>query len=171
MKQLIYAVLLAILLSNACNSSKRVNIREILRDNRQTEELEAQFFDVSKENKQGFALPGLDHGLIQSPINILTKTVAHVDSRTITVRYKDEVDAVANLGHTIQLYFAEGSTISAHGKTFYFKQMHAFLSFILYPLPASSIQAIPDGMFDDTRNMPFSALHQNCYRFLQYFCS
>ena len=124
MKQLIYVILLSILLSTACNSSKRINIREILQDNRQTEELEAQFFDVSEENKHGFALPGLDHGLIQSPINVLTKTVANVDSRTINVRYKDEVNAITNMGHTVQLYFAKGSTISAHGKTFQFKQMH-----------------------------------------------
>jgi len=62
--------------------------------------------------------------LIQSPINVLTKTVANVDSRTINVRYKDEVNAITNMGHTVQLYFAKGSTISAHGKTFQFKQMH-----------------------------------------------
>jgi len=64
MKQLIYVILLSILLSTACNSSKEtdiskilqddkqaeelkeINIRKILQDNRQTEELEAQFFDV-----------------------------------------------------------------------------------------------------------------------------
>ena len=124
MKQIFYVILLATLLTTACNTDKRANIRKILQDNRQTEELEAQFFDVSKENKQGVALPGLDHGLIQSPINVLTKTVANVDSRTINVRYKDEVNAITNMGHTVQLYFAKGSTISAHGKTFQFKQMH-----------------------------------------------
>ncbi len=151
MKQIFYVILLAFLLSTACNSSKRINIRKILQDNRQTEELEAQFFDVSKENKQGFALPGLDHGLIQSPINVLTKSVEHVDSRTITVRYKDEVDAVANLGHTIQLYFAEGSTISAHGKTFQFKQMHFHtpsehqLDGMTYPMEMHIVNAAEDG--------------------------
>jgi carbonic anhydrase len=124
MKQIFYVILLATLLTTACNTDKRANIRKILQDNRQTEELEAQFFDVSEENKHGFALPGLDHGLIQSPINVLTKTVANVDSRTINVRYKDEVNAITNMGHTVQLYFAKGSTISAHGKTFQFKQMH-----------------------------------------------
>lgn len=150
MKQIIYVIILSILLSTACNSSKRINIRKILQDNRQTEELEAQFFDVSKENKQGFAMPGLDHGLIQSPINILTKSVEHVDSRTITVRYKDEVDAVANLGHTIQLHFAEGSTIMAHEKTFQFKQMHFHtpsehqLDGMTYPMEMHIVNAAED---------------------------
>ncbi len=124
MKQLLYVTILAILLTTACNSDKKINTSTTLQNNRQTEEFEADFHDISAENKQGFALPGLDHGLIQSPINILTKTVAHVDNRAITVRYKDEVNAIANLGHTIQLHFAEGSTIMAHGKTFNFKQMH-----------------------------------------------
>jgi len=150
MKRLTYAVMLAILLTTACNIDKRVSVKKILHDNRQTEELEAKFFDVSKENKHGFALPGLDHGLIQSPINILTKTVANVDSRTINVRYKDEVDSITNLGHTIQLHFAEGSTISAHGKTFHFKQMHFHtpsehqLDGITYPMEMHIVNTAED---------------------------
>lgn len=124
MKQLFYVILLAILLTTSCNLDKRINTNTALQDNRHTEGIKAEPHEISVEKKQGVALPGLDHGLIQSPINILTKTVEHVDTRTITVSYKDEVDAVANLGHTIQLHFAEGSTIIAHGKTFYFKQMH-----------------------------------------------
>ncbi len=117
MKRLKYIILLAILLITACNSDKIINPGTTLRDNLPSEEFEA-------EHEYGFALPGLDHGLIQSPINILTKNVANVDSRTINVRYRDEVNAITNLGHTIQLYFAEGSTIMAHDKTFQFKQMH-----------------------------------------------
>jgi len=115
MKQLIYIILLATLLTTACNLDKKIDIGTTLQNKRHTEEFSAESHNISSEHKRGFILPGLDHGLIQSPINILTKTVEHVDSRTITVRYKDEVDAVANMGHTIQLHFAEGSTIAAHG--------------------------------------------------------
>jgi hypothetical protein len=67
MKQLIYVILLLFLLTTACNSDKKINTSTTLQDNRQSEKFEA-------DRKQGFALPGLDHGLIQSPINILTKT-------------------------------------------------------------------------------------------------
>ena len=150
MKQLIYVLLLAFLLTTACNSDKKINISTTLQNNRQTEDFEVESHDIAEENKQGFALPGLDHGLIQSPINILTKTVAHVDSRTITVRYKDEVDAVANLGHTIQLHFADGSTIVAHGKTFHFKQMHFHtpsehqLDGMTYPMEMHIVNAAED---------------------------
>ncbi|GJQ60455.1 MAG: hypothetical protein SCALA701_32560 [Candidatus Scalindua sp.] len=79
---------------------------------------------VPSRKELGAILPGLKHGLIQSPINILTKNVDHVGSRAINVNFKDEVESVENLGNTIQLNFAEGSTITAHGKIFHFKQMH-----------------------------------------------
>ncbi len=164
MKQLIYVILLAILLTTACNSDKKINTSTTLQNNRQTEEFEAEFHDKSTENKQGFALPGLDHGLIQSPINILTKTVAHVDNRAITVRYKDEVDAVANLGHTIQLHFAEGSTIVAHGKIFYFKQMHFHtpsehqLDGMTFPMEMHIVNAAEDGETGVTEYLVISIL-------------
>jgi len=150
MKQSIYVILLATLLTIACNLDKKINTGTTLQNNRHTDEFEAESHDISAGNKQGFALPGLDHGLIQSPINILTKTVAHVDSRAITVRYKDEVDAVANLGHTIQLHFAEGSMIIAHGKIFYFKQMHFHtpsehqLDGMTYPMEMHIVNAAKD---------------------------
>jgi len=80
--------------------------------------------NTSTNREDGVILPGLEHGLIQSPINILTKTVEHVGHRAIAVSFKDEVESVENLGHTIQLNFAEGSKITALGKIFHFKQMH-----------------------------------------------
>ncbi len=124
MNKLIYVILLATSLITACNSEKIINPDTTIRNIRLSEELVAEHQDIATEHEQGLTLPGLDHGLIQSPINILTKSVANVDSRTINVRYKYDVNTITNLGHTIQLYFAEGSTIMAHNKTFQFKQMH-----------------------------------------------
>ena len=150
MKKLIYVILLVIILTTACNSDKSINTGTALLDNRQPEKFESESHDVSAESRQGFALPGLDHGLIQSPINILTKIVEHVDNRAISVKYKDEVDTITNLGHTIQLHFAEGSTISAHGKTFHFKQMHFHtpsehqLDGMTYPMEMHIVNAAHD---------------------------
>lgn len=124
MKQLIYIPLLIILLITACNTDKITSPGTSLQSSEHYNKPNKQTHDIDAGHKRGFALPGLDHGLIQSPINILTKSVEHVDSRTINVRYKDDVNAITNLGHTIQLHFAEGSTIMAHDKTFQFKQMH-----------------------------------------------
>lgn len=164
MKQLFYVILLAILLTTACNTDKRINTNSTLRNNGQAEEFYAKSHDVAAEHEHSFALPGLDHGLIQSPINILTSTVAHVDSRAINVRYKDEVDTITNLGHTIQLHFAEGSTIVAHGKTFNFKQMHFHtpsehqLDGMTYPMEMHIVNAAEDGESGEIEYLVISIL-------------
>ncbi|MHC4268703.1 MAG: carbonic anhydrase family protein [Planctomycetota bacterium] len=125
MKRLIYLAFLIILFPVACNLETRTN------NNITSRQVEKEVYESTNHNhiapskkRDGTILPGLEHGLIQSPINILTKTVEHVENRAIAVSFKDEVEAVENLGHTIQLDFAEGSTITAHGKIFRFKQMH-----------------------------------------------
>ncbi len=164
MKRLIYAVLLATLLTTACNSNKIVNPGTTIRESRPSEEFGAEPHDIAAEQEHGFALPGLDHGLIQSPINILTKTVENVDSRTINVRYKDEVDSIMNLGHTIQLHFAEGSTISAHDKTFHFKQMHFHtpsehqLDGMTFPMEMHIVNAAEDGKNGEAEYLVVSIL-------------
>ncbi len=125
MKKLFNLVFLIILFPNACNLETRTN------NDITSRQVEEQVYESTNHNHitpskkvNGTILPGLEHGLIQSPINILTKTVEHVGNRAISVSFKDEVEAVENLGHTIQLDFAKGSTITAHGKVFNFKQMH-----------------------------------------------
>tara|TARA_B100001964_G_scaffold230938_1_gene284998 strand:+ start:318 stop:1133 length:816 start_codon:yes stop_codon:yes gene_type:complete len=164
MKRLTYAVLLATLLTTACNSDKLINSDTIHPNNEQADKFDSKPHDLSAKHNHGFALPGLDHGLIQSPINILTKTVENVDSRTINVRYKDEVDSITNLGHTIQLHFAEGSTISAHGKTFHFKQMHFHtpsehqLDGIAYPMEMHIVNAAENVENSETEYLVVSIL-------------
>lgn len=79
----------------------------------------------SSHNKAGlYILPELDHGLIQSPINIRSFREENTNTHEITFHYQDHIKAVENLGHTVQLDFEEGSTISYEGITYDFKQMH-----------------------------------------------
>jgi len=69
--------------------------------------------------------PVLDPGQHQSPINIFTKTtLKEFEDQHFVIHFQDKVNAVENLGHTIQLDFAQGSTITANGITYAFKQMH-----------------------------------------------
>jgi carbonic anhydrase len=70
-----------------------------------------------------YLMPGLDHGLLQSPINILSKET-ETGRHDITVNIKDEITKVENLGHTVQLDFKEGNTITIDQKTYEFKQIH-----------------------------------------------
>ncbi len=60
----------------------------------------------------------------QSPINILSFNADKEGMHNITFNFKDEINAVENLGHTVQLDFEEGSTITVDDETFDFKQLH-----------------------------------------------
>jgi len=70
-----------------------------------------------------YSLPGLKHGLLQSPINILSDQ-SEIGKHNITFNFKDKINKVQNLGHTVQLDFEPGSTVKTGGKTFEFKQIH-----------------------------------------------
>lgn len=86
-------------------------------------EIKATAPDANTKMQQGYALPGLDHGFEQSPINIISSK-SKEGKHKITLRYKDEINKIENLGHTVQLDFQEGSTITVDDTTFVFKQCH-----------------------------------------------
>lgn len=73
--------------------------------------------------KKGLIMPGLEHGFDQSPINI-SSTSNEEGEHTIELHFKDEVNKIENLGHTVQLDFADGSTIYNDDTAFNFKQCH-----------------------------------------------
>jgi carbonic anhydrase len=70
-----------------------------------------------------YSLPGLKHGLLQSPINILSDQ-SERGKHNVTFNFKDQINKVQNLGHTVQLDFEAGSTVNVDGKIFEFKQIH-----------------------------------------------
>jgi len=79
--------------------------------------------DAEVKKQQGYILPGLDHGFEQSPINIIS-SANESGKHQITLFFEDEVNKIENLGHTVQLDFAEGSSIIQDDTTFNFKQCH-----------------------------------------------
>ena len=79
----------------------------------------------SPHNEAGLYIqPELGHGHMQSPINIRSFKERASNGHQITLNYKDEIKAVENLGHTVQLDFKAGSTVSYEGIKYDFKQMH-----------------------------------------------
>lgn len=60
----------------------------------------------------------------QSPINILSFSQDSAVTHNITLNFRDEVNAVENLGHTVQLDMRTGSNITVDDETFDFKQAH-----------------------------------------------
>lgn len=86
-------------------------------------EVNATAPDAGEKKQQGYILPGLDHGFEQSPINIIS--TANADGKhNVTMYFTDEINKIENLGHTIQLDFKEGSTITQDDTTYNFKQCH-----------------------------------------------
>lgn len=82
--------------------------------------------DQHAEDETLYTLPGLDHGLIQSPINILTSTLQDASTHEIEVTaiHDDKVTAVVNKGHTIELEFEPGTEVLFDGKYYDLKQAH-----------------------------------------------
>ena len=80
--------------------------------------------DMSDKQTELYILPGLGHGLVQSPINIYSFKEHESNHHKITFHFQDQIKAIENLGHTVQLDFAAGSTIDYEQLTYTFKQMH-----------------------------------------------
>ncbi|MBE0435574.1 MAG: carbonic anhydrase family protein [Methylomicrobium sp.] len=99
--------------------------------------------------KTYYALPGLDHGHIQSPINILTAEVGESSRHRITLHFQDHFRAVENLGHTVQVDFTPGSTIESDGKIYRFRQLHFhtpsehLLDGVTYPMEMHIVNYTP----------------------------
>lgn len=106
--------------------------------------------DAEIKKAQGYVMPGLDHGLSQSPININSQATAEGGKHQITLNFKDEINKIDNLGHTIQLDFTEGSTITADNETFDFKQCHFhtpsehLIDGLTYPMEMHIVNVMPN---------------------------
>ncbi len=81
-------------------------------------------FGSSSAPSAFYTLPGLDHGLIQSPINILSAQVKAPGQHRVHLHFNDHFRAVENLGHTVQVDFTPGSDIQFDDQRFDFKQLH-----------------------------------------------
>ncbi|MCF1750028.1 carbonic anhydrase family protein [Mariniradius sediminis] len=113
-------------------------------------EIENTAPDAQGKRTMGYALPGLEHGLCQSPINIQSASTGEEGKHLITLDFKDEINKVENLGHTVQLDFAEGSTITVDDTTFNFKQFHFHtpsehqIDGITYPMEMHIVNLLPN---------------------------
>lgn len=77
----------------------------------------------SAEASLPYLIEGLDHGLLQSPINIRTSATKQ-GHHEVSVRYRSTHEHVQNLGHTVQLDYDAGSEIGFDTTSFAFKQLH-----------------------------------------------
>ncbi|RLA25361.1 MAG: carbonic anhydrase family protein [Gammaproteobacteria bacterium] len=107
-------------------------------------------------NKENYFIPGLKHGLIQSPINILSAEIEDLNGHEITLNFQDKINAVENLGHTVQLDFAQGSTVSSDGKLYQLKQLHFhtpsehLIDGMTFPMEMHIVNQVPSVNKEDT---------------------
>ena len=103
----------------------------------------------------GAILPGLDHGMEQSPINISSST-NDKGHHKVSLYFKDSINKVENLGHTVQLDFSEGSTINQDDTLFNFKQCHFHtpsehhIDGMSFPMEMHIVSMMPDTNKKDT---------------------
>lgn len=72
-----------------------------------------------------YALPGLDHGLLQSPVNILSEGAVHGKHRIALHFDHAAPEYLLNKGSTIELEFPEGGgSITYDGQEFELRQLH-----------------------------------------------
>lgn len=100
-------------------------------------------------------MPGLDHGLLQSPINILSSRSESGRHHIEVNLHHAEPEYLANKGHTIELDFPRGSTIAFDGREYELKQLHFHtpsehqIDGITYPMELHAVNFIepktPDG--------------------------
>ncbi|MBE0469456.1 MAG: carbonic anhydrase family protein [Methyloprofundus sp.] len=111
--------------------------------------IDTQHSVANETPKDLYILPGLDHGLIQSPINIYSFKEHQSNHHKITFHFQDKIKAIENLGHTVQLDFTEGSTIDYEGLSYNFKQMHFhtpsehLIDGVTYPMEMHIVTNIP----------------------------
>lgn len=104
---------------------------------------------------KAYTMPGLDHGLLQSPINILSSQ-AEGKHHEIALNY-DHADPnfLDNKGHTIELDFPRGSSITFDGADYQLKQLHFHtpsehqIDGVTFPMEMHVVNMIPPKAEDD----------------------
>ncbi len=118
-------------------------------ENQNENEVNVTAPDAEAKRLQGYILPGLDHGFEQSPVNIISAT-NNDGKHDITLYFKDEINKIENLGHTVQLDFAEGSSITQDDTIFAFKQCHFhtpsehLIDGMTYPMEMHIVNIMPN---------------------------
>ena len=115
--------------------------------------------------KQYYALPGLDHGLVQSPVNILTDQAKGGKHMIEFPEQGEGAEEVENLGHTVQLSFGSGITTQFEGKAYEFQQLHFhtpsehLIDGITFPMEIHLVHSRPGPSPQDPPDYLVIALH------------
>lgn len=97
-----------------------------------------------------YTLPGLDHGLIQSPVNILSSDTATGSHSVIFAGEDISATEIRNTGHSVQLQMPPGASVSFDGGLYELKQCHFHtpsehqIDGVTYPMEMHCVSTHPD---------------------------
>ena len=136
------AALLTALVSVNCGGSPRPTTESAEADRSAAQE--------GAEDHTLYALPGLGHGLIQSPVNILTNDPT-IGRHTIHTDFRHtRAASIVNTGHTVELEFEPGSSIAFDDKNYELKQCHFhtpsehLIDGVTYPMEMHCVNLRPE---------------------------
>jgi carbonic anhydrase len=88
------------------------------------EQAEPATTEPMAEKTPPYAMPGLSHGLLQSPVNILSDETKGGQHQIAVNYHHADPEYLDNKGTTIELDFPEGSSITFDGREYKLKQLH-----------------------------------------------
>jgi len=107
-----------------------------------------------------YAIPDLDHGLLQSPINILTDSLTEGHHQAIA-NYQPSHEEITHLEHTVKVDYETGSSIAFDGNQYELQQFHFhtpaehLIDGITFPMEIHLVHSIID---DSTKNHHYFVL-------------
>jgi carbonic anhydrase len=128
-------------------------------------DVEPEAAAVQESEEQRKALPGLDHGLLQSPVNILSNRAEGGHHEISINLHHANPGYLENKGHTIELKFQSGSSVTFDGNEYELKQFHYHtpsehqIDGITYPMEGHIVNMIePESPEDPPRYLVVSFL-------------
>jgi carbonic anhydrase len=79
---------------------------------------------ASSPHEQLYSTTEPDHGVRQSPINILSSNSKHTARPKIVFNYHPSTETVVRPGHTVQVIYDTGNTLRYEGRLYDLKQFH-----------------------------------------------
>ena len=138
----VYYLSFIILLIASCQNSENRGDSNSQSDSNQS---------VQKQANDPYVSLGLNHGLCQSPINILSKK-AIAGHNDIFFNFEAEIDKIENQGHTVQLDVVPGSTVKKDNEVYNFRQIHFHtpsehhIDGVIYPMEMHIVHTHVDTM-------------------------
>jgi len=114
----------------------------------------------TKVEETPYIMPDLDHGLLQSPINIITDSIPEGHHQAI-IRYQPSHEEISLLEHTIKVNYDNGSSINFYGNQYELQQFHFhtpaehLIDGITYPMEMHLVHSITN---DSTKNNHYFVL-------------